>query len=179
LKKLGFSGARKGKKQPWPRPPFYRQDAALRETHSPTVPCPSTVTSKTPAGPLRARVASPPSSDIFDTRLLSRTGPSEGKCWGEGEDAILRSMPSSPRYTNKDHAHGARPSKPRASVGSGLAQSPFVFFVARRRLRQSLLLPRPHRVERPKLDSAHCNGPRADKHIMGHVCNSLFYNDGL
>jgi hypothetical protein len=32
--------------------PFYTQDAALRETRNPTVPCPSTVTSKTPAEPL-------------------------------------------------------------------------------------------------------------------------------
>jgi hypothetical protein len=37
---------------------------------------------------LATRAASPPSSD-------SRTGPSEGKCWGEGEAATLRSMPSS------------------------------------------------------------------------------------
>jgi hypothetical protein len=48
--------------------PFYTQDATLREIRSPTVPCPSTVTSKTPAEPLRARVASPPSSDVFGTR---------------------------------------------------------------------------------------------------------------
>jgi hypothetical protein len=50
------------------RPPFYTQDATLRETRSPTVLRSSTVTSKTPAEPLRARVASPPSSDVFDTR---------------------------------------------------------------------------------------------------------------
>jgi hypothetical protein len=100
-------------------------------------------------------------------------------CWGEGEDATLRSTPSSPRYTNEDHAHGARPSKPRAPVGSGQARSPFVLSVAGRRLRRSLLLPRPHRVGRPKWDSAHYNGPRVDKHIMGRVCNSLFCNDGL
>jgi hypothetical protein len=48
--------------------PFYTQDATLRETRSPTVPRPSTVTSKTPAEPLRARAASPPSSDAFGTR---------------------------------------------------------------------------------------------------------------
>jgi hypothetical protein len=48
--------------------PFYTQDATLRETRSPTVPRPSTVTSKTPAEPLRARAASPPSSDVFGTR---------------------------------------------------------------------------------------------------------------
>jgi hypothetical protein len=48
--------------------PFYTQDATLRETRNPTVPRPSTVTSKTPAEPLRARAASPPSSDAFGTR---------------------------------------------------------------------------------------------------------------
>jgi hypothetical protein len=29
-------------------------------------------------------------------------------CWGEGEDATLRSMPSSPRYTNEDRARASR-----------------------------------------------------------------------
>jgi hypothetical protein len=48
--------------------PFYTQDATLRETHNPTVPRPSTVTSKTPVEPLRVRAASPPSSDAFGTR---------------------------------------------------------------------------------------------------------------
>jgi hypothetical protein len=48
--------------------PFYTQDATLRETRNPTVRRPSTVTSKTPAEPLRARAASPPSSDAFETR---------------------------------------------------------------------------------------------------------------
>jgi hypothetical protein len=48
--------------------PFYTQGAALRETHSPTVRCQSTVMSKTPAGPLQARAASSPSSDVFGTR---------------------------------------------------------------------------------------------------------------
>jgi hypothetical protein len=48
--------------------PFYTQDATLRETRSPTVLRPSTVTSKTPVEPFRARAASPPSSDAFGTR---------------------------------------------------------------------------------------------------------------
>jgi hypothetical protein len=51
-----------------PPAPFYTQGAALRETRSPTVRCQSTVMSKTPAEPLRARAASPPSSDVFGTR---------------------------------------------------------------------------------------------------------------
>jgi hypothetical protein len=28
-------------------------------------------------------------------------------CWGEGEDATLRLMPSSPRYTNEDRARAS------------------------------------------------------------------------
>jgi hypothetical protein len=51
-----------------PHPPFYTQGAALRETRNPTVRRQSTVMSKTPAEPLRARAASPPSSDAFGTR---------------------------------------------------------------------------------------------------------------
>jgi hypothetical protein len=48
--------------------PFYTKGAALRETRNPTVRRQSTVMSKTPAEPLRAREASPPSSDAFGTR---------------------------------------------------------------------------------------------------------------
>jgi hypothetical protein len=51
-----------------PPPPFYTQGAALRETRNPTVRRQSTVMSKTPAEPLRARAASPPSNDAFGTR---------------------------------------------------------------------------------------------------------------
>jgi hypothetical protein len=46
-------------------------------------------------------------------------------------------------------------------------------------LRRSLLVPRPHRARRPMWDSAHCNGPRADKRVTGLICNSFFRNDGL
>jgi hypothetical protein len=61
---------RRAKRVPNPcRPaPFYTQDATLRETRNSTVSRPSTVTSKTPAEPLRARAASTPSSDAFGTR---------------------------------------------------------------------------------------------------------------
>jgi hypothetical protein len=51
-----------------PSAPFYTQGAALRETRISTVRRQSTVMSKTPAEPLRARAASPPSSDVFGTR---------------------------------------------------------------------------------------------------------------
>jgi hypothetical protein len=48
--------------------PFYTQDVTLRETRNLTARRQSTVISKTPAEPLRARAASPPSSDAFGTR---------------------------------------------------------------------------------------------------------------
>jgi hypothetical protein len=68
-RKLGFSRARKDKVQNAPPPaPFYTQGATLRETRNSTVRRQSTVMSKTPAEPLRARAASPPSSDVFGTR---------------------------------------------------------------------------------------------------------------
>jgi hypothetical protein len=52
----------------WKRRLGFTQSAALRETRNPTVRRQSTVMSKTPAEPLRARAASPPSSDVFGTR---------------------------------------------------------------------------------------------------------------
>jgi hypothetical protein len=121
---------------------------------------PSTVTSKTPAGPLRVRAASPPSSDVFGTRWLSRTGPSEGKCWGEGEDATLHAKSSSPRYTNECETIGAAALRP-------------LHCKAKARLRRSLLVPRPHLVRGPTSNSAHCNGPRVGKHITGLICNNF------
>jgi hypothetical protein len=68
-RRLGFSRSAESEVQKAPTPaPFYTQGAALRETRSPTVRCQSTVMSKPPAEPLRARAASPPSSDVFGTR---------------------------------------------------------------------------------------------------------------
>ena len=68
-RRLGFSRSAESEVQNAPTPaPFYTQGAALREARSPTVRCQSTVMSKTPAEPLRARAESPPSSDVFGTR---------------------------------------------------------------------------------------------------------------
>jgi hypothetical protein len=61
--------AQKGKFQSAPPPPpLYTQGATLREARNPTVRRQSTVMSKTPAEPLRARAAPPPSSEAFGTR---------------------------------------------------------------------------------------------------------------
>jgi hypothetical protein len=98
---------------------------------------------------------------------------------GRRRTSYLRSMPSSPPYTDEDHIHRARPSKPKAPIGWRPARSPFDLSVARWRLCLSLLVPCPHCIGWPKCDSAHYNGLRADKRITGRVCNSLFYNDSL
>jgi hypothetical protein len=131
----------------------------LRETRSPTVPCPSTVTSKTPAEPLRARAASPPSSDIFRTRWLSRTGPSEGKCWGEGEDATLRSSLRLSRCTNGRRTTG------KVHPSSSTLQD--------EGLRRRRPVPCPHPTWRPTWDSAHCNRPHTKKCVTGPICNGF------
>jgi hypothetical protein len=60
-----------------------------------------------PSGSTGGMVVSPFGED--NPRLSS--------CWGEGEHTTLRSMPSSPRYTDEDHIQRARSSKPKASIG--------------------------------------------------------------
>jgi hypothetical protein len=125
------------------------------------MPRPSKVTSKNPAGPLRARAASPPSSNVFGTRWLSRTGPSEGKCWGKGEDATLRANPSSPRYTNEGKMIGTNALRP-------------LHCKTKARLRRSLLIPWVHLARRSTWNSANCNGPRVDKRVMSLTCNSFY-----
>jgi hypothetical protein len=61
-------------------------------------------------------VSSLPRSPMAVTAIADVVGASL-RCWGEGEHATLRSMSSSPLYTNEDHIHKARPSKPKASFG--------------------------------------------------------------
>jgi hypothetical protein len=82
-------------------------------------------------------------------------------------------MPSSPRYTNEDHARASRERR------TGAVALRLLHCKMKAGLRRSLLVPRPHRAQRPTWDSAHCNGPRADKRVTGLICNSLFRNDGL
>jgi hypothetical protein len=92
--------------------------------------------------------------------LLCVSTPILTLCSGEGENATLRAKPSSPRYTNE-----------------GDMVSALAFHLLHRktkaRLQRSLLVPRPHLVHRPTWKSAHCNGPRMDKHVMGLICNSF------
>jgi hypothetical protein len=97
-------------------------------------------------------------------------------CWGEGEHATLRSKPLLPHYTNEDHAQASRGRRSDEDRRGCLCP---LHCKTKARLHRSLLVPCPHRVRRPMWDLAHCNGPRADKHVTGRVCNSLFCNDGL
>jgi hypothetical protein len=141
--------------------PAIQQGAALRETRNPTVQRQSTVMSKTPAEPLRARAASPPSSDVFGTRRLCRTGPSEGKCWGEGKDATLRSRPSLQSLVRRRHNRQGHPSLDSAPDEGLRRRHPTV---------------RPRLAQRPTCDPTHCNGPRVAAACYGpnlqrHSCN--------
>jgi hypothetical protein len=45
-------------------------------------------------------------------------------CWGEGEHATLRSMPSSPHHSDEGYIHRTRPNKPKVSTGRTPARSP-------------------------------------------------------
>jgi hypothetical protein len=56
--------------------------------------------------------------------------------WGEGEDATLRSKPSSPRYTNEGEMTGVVALRP-------------LHCKTKARLRRSLLVLRPHLARRP------------------------------
>jgi hypothetical protein len=174
--RLGFGGVQK-EYLTRAGPPFYTQDAALQETRTPTVWRPSTVTSKTPAEPLRARAASPPSGEVFGTRWLSRTGPSEGKCWGEGEDATLCSSPRLPRCVGRKlkDRRGPPYAYPAATTGSRKTGEvdPSSSMIQVEGLRRCRPVPRPHSAWRPTWGSTHCNGPRSDKCVTGLICNSF------
>jgi hypothetical protein len=80
-------------------------------------------------------------------------------CWGEGEDATLRSRPSSTRYTNGGKLTGVAHPSSSSLQDEGL--------------RRSLSIPRPHPAWRPTWDSAHCNRPRTEKRVTGLICNSF------
>jgi hypothetical protein len=85
-----------------------------------------------------------------------------------------RRYPSLDAFVASLQQRGPRPSEPGAPVGLRPLHCK-----TKARLCRSLLVARPHRVRRPMWYSAHCNGPRVDKHVTGRVCNSLFCNDGL
>jgi hypothetical protein len=176
LRKLGFlRRTQQVKDSPGRAAPFYRQDATLREARSPTVTRPSTVTfQKTPRdhferGQRLHHLATSLAPDDF-----VELAPRRANVWSKAN-----TLPFAPCLYDEDHIHRARPSKPEASIGGRPARSPFVLSKARRRLYRSLLVPRPHRAGRPRWDSAHCNGPRANKCITGRVCNSLSCNDSM
>jgi hypothetical protein len=96
----------------------------------------------------------------FIRRLLYPQGNNVSKdCWGEGEDATLRSRPSSPRYTNGGRMTGVAHPSSSSLQDEGL--------------RRSLSIPRPHPTWRPTWDSAHCNRPRMEKRVTSPICNNF------
>jgi hypothetical protein len=123
LKKLGFSGARKGKQQPQLRRLFIDRTRrfgkhAVQQCH------------------VHQRSPQKSSWDHFERgqrlhHLATSSTPYDksnwslgGQCWGEGEDATLRSTPSSPRYTNEDHARASRERRPDDDRRSHPSSSP-------------------------------------------------------
>ena len=59
---------------------------------------------------------------------------------------------------------------------TGLRGRPSLLSITRRRHDSNdiRLASRPHRVRKPKWDSAYCNGPRRDKRVTGLICNKPF-----
>jgi hypothetical protein len=100
-------------------------------------------------------------------------------CWGEGEHATLRSMPSSLHHSDKGYIHITSEQAEGADwMETGAV--PFAPAVASRRFCRRLRVSHVvHRYGRPMWNSAHGHGPREDKRIMGRVCNSLYRNDCL
>jgi hypothetical protein len=84
-------------------------------------------------------------------------------CWGEGEDATLRSRPSSPRHTNGSMMTAWSTLRPPHRKAKAYDEG----------LRRSLPTPRPHQTWRPSWVSAHRNRPRIEKCVTGPICNSF------
>jgi hypothetical protein len=77
--------------------------------------------------------------------------------WGEGEDATLRSRPSSTRCIDGGKMTGTAHPSSSSLQDEGL--------------RRSLSITHPHPTWRPTWDSAHCNRPRTDRRVTGLICN--------
>jgi hypothetical protein len=176
LKKLGFSGAHKGKKQPRPRRLFIDRmqrfgKHAVQQCH---------VHQRSPQKPPR---------DHFERgqrlhHLATSSAP----------DDLVELVPRRANVGAKEKTlpfarclcRLATPTKttPELAEGTGRMRTGVVALrplhcKTNARLLRSLLVPRPHRVRRPMWDSAHYNGPRVDKRVTSLICNSLFCNDGL
>jgi hypothetical protein len=87
-------------------------------------------------------------------------------CWGEGEDATLRSSLRLSRCTNGSKTTGeARLVYPSLHPSSSTLQD--------EGLRRRRPVPRPHPTWRSTWDSAHCNRPRTEKCVTGPICNGF------
>jgi hypothetical protein len=78
-------------------------------------------------------------------------------CWGEGEDATLRSSLRLSRCTNGSRTTGEVHPSSSTLQDEGL--------------RRRRLVPHPHPTWRPTWDSAYCNRPRTKKCVTGPICN--------
>jgi hypothetical protein len=91
------------------------------------------------------------------------------QCWGEGEDATLRSSLRQSRCTNGGKTTGGVHPSSSTLQDEGL--------------RRRRPVPRPHPTWRPTWDSAHCNRPHTEKCVRGPICNGFsimtVYNPSL
>jgi hypothetical protein len=96
--------------------------------------------------------------DLMGSRCsaISRLNPG---CWGEGEDATLRSSLRLSRCANGSRITGEVHPLSSTQQDEGL--------------RRRRPVPRPHSTWRPTWDSAHCNRPRTEKCVTGPICNSF------
>jgi hypothetical protein len=124
--------------------PTIQQGAALREIRNPTVRCQSTVMSKTPAEPLRARAASLPSKRRLRHQVTLSNWSLRGQMLGRRQRRPLRSRPSPQSLVRRRQNGQGHPSLDTAPVEGLRRGHPTVW-------------PRP--AQRPTCDPAHCNGP--------------------
>jgi hypothetical protein len=176
LKKLGFTGTCKGKQQPQPRRLFIDRTRrfgkhAVQQCH---------VHQRSPQKPLRDHfergqrlhhlaTSSAPDDSV---ELVPRRANVGAKSKTLPFARCLRRL-ATPKKTVPERAESVA-----RMMTDAVALRP-LHCKTKARLRRSLLVPHPHRARRPMWDSAHYNGPRVDKHVMGLICNSLFCNDGL
>jgi hypothetical protein len=82
-----------------------------------------------------------------------------GACWGEGEDATLRSSLRQSCCTNGGKTTGGVHPSSSTLRDEGL--------------RRRRPVPHSHPTMRPTWDSAHCNRPRTEKCVTGLICNGF------
>jgi hypothetical protein len=125
-----------------------------QEIGSPTVTRPSTITfQKPPRDHFERGQRLHHVTLVFSTSRLSRTGPSEGKCWDEGEHATLHSSISSSPCAGEGWIHRTCQDRPRALTGRWPVRPPSLTRDKTKARRSLWVLPLPDHHVRPMCDS--------------------------